>query len=233
MKNSTISYPYDDKHFTIGSGVQIQVNETEKANAIVYDRKSEYIIISSFGYNLSGKTYKLYYIDKKRRNAIYVYEAISESELLYEGLHAVKMRLLGEPVKLQRRNSFRVEYSAKARFVVRHKIENAVEKSAQKNDSGDEPKYRWEKREGMIVDISAGGMKMKLDKAIEPGTLLQGLFEAEGETFRFSGTVVRNESVGKSHYIGLRYVKMAKALQQKIVSLVFEIERKRLKVEKR
>ncbi len=233
MKKFSNSYPYDDKHFAIGSGVRIEVNEKKKVNVIVYDRKGEHLIVSAFGYNLPGKMYKLYYMDKTRRDAIYIYEAVSENVLLYEGLQAIQMRLVGEPVKVQRRNYFRVEYRARALLAVRRKAEDALNVHIEKRNSDSESKYSWEKKEALIVDISAGGMKVRTDEAIEKNTVVQGLFEAEGESIRFSGIVVRGEHSGKSHYIGIRYVDMAEDLKQKIVSLVFEIERKRLKVEKK
>ncbi len=228
MKNKEKAY-INERHFQAGSSVRIEIDDKKKVNSVVYQKEKDTIIVSAFGYNLPGMVYKLYYIDKKRRDAIFVYEAVSESVLIFEGLQAIRMRVLSEPFKIQRRDYFRVAYHSKALIAIK-KYELKSPEVTIKNAVADQKRYHWEKTEATIVDISAGGMKIKTDSALERGTMVQGLFEAEEESVSFGGVVARCEQSGNEFYIGIKYTDLSKEVQQKIVSLVFAIERKRLRV---
>ncbi|AEM78796.1 flagellar brake protein [Thermoanaerobacter wiegelii] len=79
---------------------------------------------------------------------------------------------------------------------------------------------------GLIQDISGGGLRCKVDKKVEVGTIINCVFTLDQE-ITVSGKVVRYEELlEKGYEIGLCYVDIDEKVREKIISYIFEEQRK-------
>lgn len=79
---------------------------------------------------------------------------------------------------------------------------------------------------GLIQDISGGGLRCKVDKKLEVGTIINCVFTLDQE-ITVSGKVVRYEELlEKGYEIGLCYVDIDEKVREKIISYIFEEQRK-------
>ncbi|SHE60081.1 c-di-GMP-binding flagellar brake protein YcgR, contains PilZNR and PilZ domains [Thermoanaerobacter uzonensis DSM 18761] len=79
---------------------------------------------------------------------------------------------------------------------------------------------------GLIQDISGGGLKCKVDKKLEVGTIINCVFTLDQE-ITVSGKVVRyDESLEKGYEVGICYVDIDEKVREKIISYIFEEQRK-------
>ncbi|HAA63659.1 MAG TPA: pilus assembly protein PilZ [Thermoanaerobacter sp.] len=79
---------------------------------------------------------------------------------------------------------------------------------------------------GLIQDISGGGLRCKVDKKLEVGTIINCVFTLDQE-ITVSGKVVRYEELlEKGYEIGVCYVDIDEKVREKIISYIFEEQRK-------
>ncbi|ABY92956.1 flagellar brake protein [Thermoanaerobacter sp. CM-CNRG TB177] len=79
---------------------------------------------------------------------------------------------------------------------------------------------------GLIQDISGGGLRCKVDKKLEVGTIINCVFTLDQE-ITVSGKVVRYEELlEKGYEIGICYVDISEKVREKIISYIFEEQRK-------
>ena len=109
--------------------------------------------------------------------------------------------------RLQRRQYFRLEKVIPFTYTIIGEEEDKVYK-------------------GLIQDISGGGLKCKVDKKLEVGTVINCVFTLDQE-ITVSGKVVRYEELlEKGYEIGLCYVDIDEKVREKIISYIFEEQRK-------
>ncbi|MDP9749931.1 flagellar brake protein [Thermoanaerobacter pentosaceus] len=79
---------------------------------------------------------------------------------------------------------------------------------------------------GLIQDISGGGLKCKVDKKLEIGTIINCVFTLDQE-ITITGKVVRyDELLEKGYEVGICYVNISEKVREKIISYIFEEQRK-------
>jgi c-di-GMP-binding flagellar brake protein YcgR len=109
--------------------------------------------------------------------------------------------------RLQRRQYFRLEKVIPFTYTIIGEEEDKVYK-------------------GLIQDISGGGLKCKVDKKLEVGTVINCVFTLDQE-ITVSGKVVRYEELlEKGYEIGVCYVDIDEKVREKIISYIFEEQRK-------
>lgn len=109
--------------------------------------------------------------------------------------------------RLQRRQYFRLEKVISFTYTISGGEEDKVYK-------------------GLIQDISGGGLRCKVDKKLEVGTIINCVFTLDQE-ITVSGKVVRYEELlEKGYEIGLCYVDIDEKVREKIISYIFEEQRK-------
>ncbi|MBE3592657.1 MAG: flagellar brake protein [Thermoanaerobacter sp.] len=109
--------------------------------------------------------------------------------------------------RLQRRQYFRLEKVIPFTYTI---------------SGGDEDRVY----KGVIQDISGGGLRCKVDKKLEVGTIINCVFTLDQEV-TVSGKVVRYEELlEKGYEIGLCYVDIDEKVREKIISYIFEEQRK-------
>ncbi|AIS52509.1 putative glycosyltransferase [Thermoanaerobacter kivui] len=109
--------------------------------------------------------------------------------------------------RLQRRQYFRLEKIIPFTYTIKDDEEGKVYK-------------------GIIQDISGGGLRCKVDKKLEIGTVINCNFTLNKE-ISVSGKVVRfEELLEKGYEIGLCYIDIDEKMREKIISYIFEEQRK-------
>ncbi|WP_028991706.1 flagellar brake protein [Thermoanaerobacter thermocopriae] len=79
---------------------------------------------------------------------------------------------------------------------------------------------------GFIQDISGGGLKCKVDKKLEIGTIINCVFTLDQE-ITITGKVVRYDELPEKGYeVGICYVNISEKVREKIISYIFEEQRK-------
>ncbi len=95
------------------------------------------------------------------------------------------------------------------------------------SEEGEEEEFR----EGEVLDISAGGMKLRLEgEKIEVGTLLELSFLFEGDSFDgIIGEVVWNAEIGdaepKKYLHGINFIQITPNQRQKLMKHVLRLDR--------
>lgn len=126
---------------------------------------------------------------------------------------------LGKPYgveKIQRRENFRVDF-----------INKLFYKSMNEEILENEIVYN----EGIVLDLSAGGIRAALGRNINKGDGLFLKLNIKGEELEVQGVVVRCEDTldGKKH-CGIQFTNITERQSDKIISELFEITRKQITV---
>ncbi len=117
-------------------------------------------------------------------------------------------------VKIQRRDFFRVKMLEKLNYKnITGLGEEAIE----------DKKYS----EGVMLDLSAGGAKIKIKEHLKKKDTLDIILRIEGLDFKLRGEVVRAESTADNERLcGIRFVNITQIQIDKIIAKLFEITRK-------
>lgn len=117
-------------------------------------------------------------------------------------------------IKIQRRNSFRVGVLTPIEY---KKITNIDE------DDIENIPYK----EGLMVDLSAGGLKIKINEEITKQDLILVKLKLNKIQLEVKCNIVRIENtLGKENLCGLRFIDITPAQGEKIIQELFEIIRK-------
>lgn len=116
--------------------------------------------------------------------------------------------------KIQRRNFFRVSLVDAVEYKI---ITNA------KEEEFDSIPYE----NGLMVDLSAGGLKLKGNEKIEPKDLILVNFKLNTIEFKIKCDIVRVENtMDKQKLCGLRFLDITNAQSEKIIQGLFEVVRR-------
>lgn len=109
--------------------------------------------------------------------------------------------------RLQRRQYFRLEKIIPFTYIIK--------------DDPDGKIYK-----GIIEDISGGGLRSKVDNKLEVGTIIICNFKLECE-INVTGKVIRfDEFKEKAYEIGICYIDIDERIREKIISYIFQEQRK-------
>lgn len=212
----------------IGDTVQLVMADGTTAKSSVYDRDGDLVTISSIGYSSARAQYDVFYLDSKSRDSVYKVNAVAVKGFLYEDLPALMLRIETDEEKVQRRNYYRVPYTAKIEVqLLPTDMEYVDEKTWETSDIALRPVM------SKLLDLSAGGMKATLfERNISIGQLLVGTLndQEESQMFSFQGRIVRIDDMdSRSRTVGVEFLDLPKNVVQQVVAMVFKQERKLLK----
>jgi len=151
-------------------------------------------------------------------NAIYRFKAKVVEHLKLDGFDMVKFKVLDEGEKTQRRDAFRFDCAIPVEFSIIH-------------DNGEQS----ETEKGLIIDISAGGIKMFSDIDLAESTLLNVQLQLGKDFIVAFGDVrtkIRIPSAKKSRYpfqYGVRFSMMPEADKECIIRFIYQEQRDQLK----
>jgi c-di-GMP-binding flagellar brake protein YcgR len=135
-----------------------------------------------------------------------------------ENLALLKVEIIGEIKKIQRRNYYRLECSIPVQF----RIVNSYNSEYNKG-------IPFQKT--IATDLSGGGIGLRLEERIEIGKLLEcEILTEESKTIKFCGKLVRyykNDVEGKfKFHAGVSYIKISNNDREAVVKYIFTEQRK-------
>lgn len=162
-------------------------------NSLIIFKKSENLLIRP------GETVCVKII----LNAIYVFKtkvrSIKEGIITYYRLDIPKTA-----IRIQRRNSFRLNIEFPVKYKQGNKIKNAL-----------------------VKDISASGLKMLHEDLIRPGTEVKIKLALRGNTLTLKGIVRHSLRIEKGFLSGLEFINIEEAEKEMVTRFIFEAERNR------
>jgi len=149
-------------------------------------------------------------------NAIYRFKAILMEYGDVDGFDVLKIRILDDGEKIQRRSAFRFNCAIPVSFSVIHTTGQQAERE-----------------EGILSDLSAGGSKIFTNKSLPIGTLLNVSIQLGDElVIAFADIRTKNEMPIKSKFAyqyGVRFAMMPESDQEIIIRFMYKMQRDELK----
>ncbi|TZE83334.1 flagellar brake protein [Calorimonas adulescens] len=163
------------------------------------------IIHHSYVFIPLNESVKLRYIAK---DCIYQFDGKVVKKSV-DPVYTITIAQIGPFERIQRRENFRLEVSIKANFKIKD----------------DETMY-----EGIIKDISGGGVKLATNKRLNINDEVLIEFTLPGSVnFSLNGVVTRNVKNGANFDVGISFKDIDTNSREKIVSFIFAEQRKLLK----
>lgn len=174
------------------------------------DNNSAYIlapIVEGVVYPISSGTgINMYFISE---GMFYRMSAVVERKEIKDKIPYLKVRIDGEPEKLQRRQFFRVDCSVPVKFrIIAEDLNNPLVKAYTR-------------------DISGGGINVASENSINPGSLLEcELSLNDNKVIQFEGEVMRayemDSSELKKCLLGISFKKISDKDREAIVGFIFK-----------
>lgn len=192
--------------------------EQENYKSIVQDNTKKNLLISvpvNKGVYLTLKTNEeielVYYDDKAN---VFNFKCKIINRIVENGIPYYSTTLPYDVIRIQRRNHVRVSTVQ----VIKH-----IEKYNEETDVNELQKlYNC-----LLLDISGGGMKIKLKEKIEMNEKIVAKIGNEKEEFQVKGEIVRIDKTEDKRYIyGVSFFDLENRTREKIIKMVFEIMRK-------
>lgn len=142
-----------------------------------------------------------------RPNGVYEFEAVLDSREKRENVEGLVIKRNSDINRIQRREYYRLQTVRDIKY-----------------RKGEEEEYRH----GITKDISGGGMRIFVDRSLEPGEVVDILVPLE-EELKLKGRVIRTNKVDNGFEVGLCYVDIDRWDREKIIRFIFENQRKRIK----
>lgn len=192
--------------------------EKESYKSVVQDSTKKNLLISvpvNSGTYLTLKTNEeieiVYYDDKAN---VFNFKCKIINRIVENGIPYYSTTLPYDVIRIQRRNHVRVSTVQ----VIKH-----IEKYNEETDVNELQKlYNC-----LLLDISGGGMKIKLKEKIEMNEKIVAKIGNEKEEFQVKGEIVRIDKTEDKRYIyGVSFFDLENRTREKIIKMVFEIMRK-------
>ncbi|OJV64672.1 MAG: hypothetical protein BGO41_13810 [Clostridiales bacterium 38-18] len=235
------------KFLNIADEIDIMIfknnNESLTLSVFVYEvTNDEHIIVSNpikdGNYYPLEKTYTYYFRFYIENSGMYLFKGEVLERLSYDNLPSIKVKLVSDIKRVQRRKFFRVNLNSVGNFLFEREldpveIQNMREKLLKKYK--DESQFIIEETINEKVgfetlDISGGGLRVYTNLTFELGDFIAGEFKIASNWVNFKGEVVRVEKKDNKRYeVGIKFLELDASTQSKIVSYVFEVERNLIK----
>jgi c-di-GMP-binding flagellar brake protein YcgR len=145
-------------------------------------------------------------------NAVFRFDALLQEYVNVDGFEVILFQISGEGDKIQRRGLFRFTCAIPVTFTV-------------VSENGDQS----ETQEGMIRDLSGGGMKMLSRLNMQEKSLIRVMLQLEDDYIMAFGEVLAKSDVPDSIYefqYGVKFAVMPEADQEKIIRFLYNEQRK-------
>lgn len=86
--------------------------------------------------------------------------------------------------------------------------------------------------DALVLDLSGGGMKIKVDKKLELDDKIELIVELDGKFAKIKGEVrrVSRDEKDRKYIIGYEFTEIAEVVRDKIVEIVFSIMRRQIEL---
>ncbi|MDU5109261.1 MAG: PilZ domain-containing protein [Clostridium sp.] len=125
--------------------------------------------------------------------------------------------------KIQRRDYVRVDIVQIINYVNEKEIETELKENSKKAEVIKKEKYK----NAMILDLSGGGMRVKIKDPIKLNDTIVASLKYEDEEIEVKGEVIRiTKAEDRSFVCGVTFVNISNSTREKIIRTVFKIMRK-------
>jgi len=214
------------KIFSIGDKVNIKT--LNKSNNNIYisqvtDICEDEIVEISFPIH---KNKAIYFINGEKlllviakHDAVFEFKAVVVGKK-YENIPIVRLKVLSEPTRIQRRNFYRLKIIKPIEYRIINKSESSDEEIILYN-------------EGILLDISEGGLRFCTNREMEESDVLEMIVGIGiNRSLKLNGIIVRKEyNADKSgmYEYGVRFSEINKQAKNLLIKFIYEEQRKLLK----
>ena len=204
----------DDKRYVFASQFEWhEEGNTAVIAAPIYEGKVVPLetgtLIDIYFLNKSGKL-----IDLNKFRAVIIERSILDN------LHILMIEKLGEIVRMQRRNYFRLDVLLEVRYRV-------ISYSGTDEEYDADIPYT----KTLATDLSGGGISLILEEKLERGSIIEGeIFSGQPEKISFRGKSARCERMRRDsrykYVAGIEFIDISDINREKVIRYIFNEQRK-------
>jgi len=209
----------------INNKIEIYTKNRELAKSIVQDMDEEGIyiaiatpILNGISYPLTtGDTITCNYNDGKGN--IYNFQAKVKGRK-FDNIAMIILERESELKKVQRRDYVRIPFMNKVKYLPIDKYNESMLRDIENCDY----------REGQTLDLSGGGIRIKVKESLNLGQLVMLNTKINNEDILALGKIVRDESQNKNEHIyGVKFKYIDAKVRESIIQFIFQNMRKQMK----
>ncbi|MEW8992978.1 flagellar brake protein [Clostridium sp.] len=209
----------------INNKIEIYTKNRELAKSIVQDMDEEGIyiaiatpILNGISYPLTtGDTITCNYNDGKGN--IYNFQAKVKGRK-FDNIAMIILERESELKKVQRRDYVRIPFMNKVKYLPIDKYNESMLRDIENCDY----------REGQTLDLSGGGIRIKVKEGLNLGQLVMLNTKINNEDILALGKIVRDESQNKNEHIyGVKFKYIDAKVRESIIQFIFQNMRKLMK----
>lgn len=198
----------------------------------VYDVSGNELVVSDSGGHIrmsTGSDYEFFFFDS--RSSKYIFRAKVLGRTRFENFPAIRIEMISEIKKIQRREFYRLPYTSEAQVEIKAKRTTAemmsmrVELHKKGMDTTVDPEY-WQIHKGFVKDLSGGGLQLQTRFHLENSDRIRCSFLFEGDRLSFEGEVVRCEPIEDGYFkLGISFLDIDTETRKHLISVIFALER--------
>jgi len=209
----------------INNKIEIYTKDRELAKSIVQDMDEEGIyiaiatpILNGISYPLTtGDTITCNYNDGKGN--IYNFQAKVKGRK-FDNIAMIILERESELKKVQRRDHVRIPFMNKVKYLPIDKYNESMLRDIENCDY----------REGQTLDLSGGGIRIKIKESLNLGQLVMLNTKINNQDVLALGKIVRDESQNKNEHIyGVKFKYIDAKVRESIIQFIFQNMRKLMK----
>ncbi|WP_346937702.1 PilZ domain-containing protein [uncultured Clostridium sp.] len=209
----------------INNKIEIYTKNRELAKSIVQDMDEEGIyiaiatpILNGISYPLTaGDTITCNYNDGKGN--IYNFKAKVKGRK-FDNIAMIILERESELKKVQRRDYVRISFMNKVKYLPIDKYNESMLRDIENCDY----------REGQTLDLSGGGIRIKVKESLNLGQLVMLNTKINDEDILALGKIVRDENQNKNEHIyGVKFKYIDAKVREGIIQFIFQNMRKQMK----
>jgi len=162
----------------------------------------------------------------------YLCKGVVKKRARENNLYYMVIEIVSDLKKFQRRNFFRFKCLLKMKYII---LPNGENQSSINSISYDENNSELEIYDGIIKDISGGGIRFISNTGIEKGSNIQSFFDLEDNNIniisKLIGVNTNNNELYKFEYQA-KFIKISDEHRENVVKYIFDAQRKLLQKEK-
>ncbi|GAA0767602.1 flagellar brake domain-containing protein [Clostridium subterminale] len=209
----------------INNKIEIYTKNCELAKSIVQDMDEEGIyiaiatpILNGISYPLTtGDTITCNYNDGKGN--IYSFQAKVKGRK-FDNIAMIILERESELKKVQRRDHVRIPFMNKVKYLPIDKYNESMLRDIENCDY----------REGQTLDLSGGGIRIKVKESLDLGQLVMLNTKINNQDILALGKIVRDETQNKNEHIyGVKFKYIDAKVRESIIQFIFQNMRKLMK----
>lgn len=218
--------------FELNSKIELIKENEESFSGLIYDIKDDKLYVSVSADDIG---FKILYEQENIQGIVYFQDEVVGfdciiSKRIYKDNPVYELSNLSNLYRVQRRTNVRIPYTRDILYTSDKDLINKID-TMEDLDQADINIY-YEFNNGMILDISGGGIKLACDKDLYIRDPLYLRLNLRNEKVIVKGEIVHkkiNRSSKKTKYIyGIKFIELGNRIKEKIIRFVFILMRKNL-----